>query len=331
LPTSMLRNIPSTVIFQLNDALAKEAKSASKLSVSARLTSNAQQLVANPIAVPAGADDRRSCLHPARFLGGTSCSAQNFWLQAREALGANGVAAIGNYDLDSVGCGGSVTPRGWEAIHNPSSPDLKLKLFFMPNVGNSCLSAKKIDLDNGEKALTVGDSMKEIGDLDGFRAALNTAREAMSCALPWNKSIAAIQGFMINCNYAEADLRGNPNRAAMLTEFVDFVFARNALNWENRVPFLAADDLAHAWASWRGQRAAYFTATTSDKAKGGPPEKKQKLSDMDDICRRYNRKDCKNPASDCKTWSGRKLKHVCSEKLPNGRRCRKDHPRMDHK
>jgi len=332
LPTAMLRNIPNSVIFQLNEALAREAKMNSKMSVSARLTSNAQQLVLNPVGVPAGSDDRKNCLHPARFLGGACCSAQHLWLQARDVLGVNGVTAIGNYDLDSVGCGGSVTPRGWEAIHNPSSPDLKLKLFFMPNVGNSRLSTKKIDLEDGEKALTVGDSMKEIGDMDGFRAALNTAREAMSCALPWNRSIAAIQGFLINSNYAEADLRGNLNRAAMLTEFVDFVFARNALNWENKVPFLAADDLAHAWASWKGQRAAYFTASTSEKPKqSSTVEKKQKFSDMDDICRRFNRKDCKNSASDCKTWSGRKLKHVCSEKLANGRRCRKDHARVDHK
>jgi hypothetical protein len=84
-------------VFQLNAALAKESKSAGKMQTSAKLTLNAQQLTASPIAVPAGYDDRKDVLHVARFLGGASCSAQALWLRARDVLGPNGVTPLGKF------------------------------------------------------------------------------------------------------------------------------------------------------------------------------------------------------------------------------------------
>jgi hypothetical protein len=83
-------------VFQLNAALVKESKVTGKLQTSAKLTMNAQQLAANPIAVAAGFDDRKEVLHQARFLGGASCSAQALWLRARDILGPNGVMPLGN-------------------------------------------------------------------------------------------------------------------------------------------------------------------------------------------------------------------------------------------
>jgi hypothetical protein len=59
-------------IFLLNTALIKESKVTGKLQTSVKLTLNAQQLAANPVAVPAGYDDRKEVLHQARFLGGAS-------------------------------------------------------------------------------------------------------------------------------------------------------------------------------------------------------------------------------------------------------------------
>ena len=93
----------------------------------------------------------------------------------------------------------------------------------MPNVGNGAASSKKTDEDSGE-------NLKEIADLESFRVALNTAREAMTSALPWNRSISALVGLMMNTNYLSEDLGGNPKRAAILTEFTDYVFSRNGLN-----------------------------------------------------------------------------------------------------
>ena len=102
-------------------------------------------------------------------------------------------------------------------IHNPASQELKLKMFHLPNVANSGLPTKK--QDGGEE----GDSLREIADLESYRVALNTAREAMASALPWNRSISAIVGLMVNSNYLQEDIGGNPKRAAILTEFTDYI------------------------------------------------------------------------------------------------------------
>jgi hypothetical protein len=55
--------------------------------------------------------------------------------------------------------------------------------------------------------------MREIADMDAYKAALNTAREAMAAALLWNKSVSAICGFMQNTNYCGSDLAQNNKRA----------------------------------------------------------------------------------------------------------------------
>jgi hypothetical protein len=106
LPVEIVRQIPLPSLLQLNAELAKESKSAEKLTVNAWLTQNAQKLAAAPAEVKAGWDDRKEMLHEARFLGGASCSGQYMWMRAREILGPKGVVPIGNYDMDSVGCGG---------------------------------------------------------------------------------------------------------------------------------------------------------------------------------------------------------------------------------
>ena len=65
----------------------------------------------------------------------------------------------------------------------------------------------------------------------------------MTTALPWNRSIGAIVGLMVNTNYLQEDIGGNPKRAAILAEFTDYILGRNALNWENCQSFLTTDEL----------------------------------------------------------------------------------------
>jgi hypothetical protein len=319
LPVSLLQQLPRSEVFQLNAALLKESKSASKIQANARLVLNQQQLEKNPTRVETGFDDRKRVLHKARFLVGATGTAQQLWLEARETLGPKGVLPLGSYDLDSVRCGGSVTPRGWQTIHDPSSSDLKLRLFYLPNVGGSALGAKKISLEDAEGSISVGETLKEIADMDAFRAALNTLREAMISALPWNRSVSAICGFMQNTNFCSADLLQNSKRAVILTEFVDHVLTRNALNWENQQPFLSTDDLAHTWATWKARR---VVVTSVKKKKEGSGSKQR-----DDICRKYNGAGCPNADNDCKTYYGNKLRHVCNVLLPSGNRCQKNHPK----
>jgi hypothetical protein len=326
LPEQLLQQLPRSEIFQLNAALLKESKSASKIQTNAKLMMNAQSLEKNPTRIDAGYDDRKRVLHRSRFLGGASCSAQQLWLEARQVLGPKGVLPLGNYDLDAVGCGGCVTPRGWQAIHDPSSADLKLKLFYLPNVGGSGLASKKISLEDNDGSISVAESMKDISDMDAFRSALNALREAMACALPWNRSISAICGFLQNTNFCSSDLLQNNKRAAILTEFVDHVLSRNALNWENQQPFLSADDLAHTWATWKARRVSAYRG-----AEGKQGKKEEGAKKRDNICRKFNGEGCPNDAKDCKTFYGTKLRHVCSFVLPSGAKCQKDHPKPDHK
>jgi len=327
LSESILKKLPLSAMFQLNSALAKDQKNSAKMNTNTRLAANAQKLSSKPVMVPAGQDNRKDVLHSARFLGGTSCANTELWQQARRAIGEEGVVAIGNYDLDSVGCGGSVTPRGWQEVHNPASKELKLKLFYLPNVANSGLSAKKVNLDGGDEALSIGESMREIADLESYKTALNTAREAMHSALPWNRSIGEIVGFMMNNNYLQSDLGGNSRRGAILTEFTDYVLGRNALNWENGHPFLTTDELAHVWANWKGKRAAIFSTKPEEKKGQGFNKEKR-----NDICRMFNVGKCRQQNDkECKTPWGKTLRHVCNKYVPGGKMCEKDHTRADHK
>jgi len=271
IPDEKLQGLPSEIIFGLNNALIQGQQSAAKLSVNARLALNAKKLAASPTEVGGGLDDRRTVLHPGRFLGGAVCSNSELWLAGKRVLGDNGPTALGAYDLDSVGCGGCVTARGWEALHNPASTELKLKMFYLPNVTNTSLSAKKLAFESGEE-MSLGESLKEIADLEGYRTALNTAREALHSVMPWNRSISAIVGFMMNTNYLEEALGKNSRRAAILSEFTDYIFGRNALNWENGVSFLTAEEIHHAWNQWRGKRAALF-ARSGEKQNQGQAKK----------------------------------------------------------
>jgi len=107
----------------------------------------------------------------------------------------------------------------------------------MPNVGGHSSSTTKVSVEDGSSAICIGDDFREVSDLDGVRSALIAMREAMQSALPWNRSISTLCGFMQNSNYCVQDLLGNPKRAAILAEFIDYILGRNALNWENSQPF----------------------------------------------------------------------------------------------
>jgi len=265
-------------------------------------------------------------------LGGLACSNQEAWLQAKASISQEGILAIGCYDMDSIGCGGCVTPKAWLELHNPGSQELKLKHFYMPNVGSCASSSKRVSVEDGSDAISIGDSMKEIADMEGFRSAINAAREAMTSVFPWNRSISAILGFLSNNNYCQSDLHGNIRRASILSEFVDYVFSRNAMNWSNGLPFLSTDELSHVWSTWKGKRAFTIMSSAPEKSKERQPKPAKR--EKDDICRKYNTPGgCPAKEEDCKTVFGLKLRHVCNSFLAGqkGKKCEKSHPRMDHK
>jgi hypothetical protein len=143
LPESMLKKLPLSAMFQLNSAIAKDQKNTAKMNTNSKLAANARKMVAEPQKIAAGQDNRRDILHEARFIGGASCANIEMWQAARRIIGDKGVVPIGNYDLDSVGCGGSVTPRGWLALHNPASQELKLKFSTYQTLREAVCPLKK--------------------------------------------------------------------------------------------------------------------------------------------------------------------------------------------
>ena len=64
-----------------------------------RLHANKTALATRITTVPEGPDNRWSVLHPARFLGGAACTAQQLWLSARSVIGLTGHPPLSNYDL----------------------------------------------------------------------------------------------------------------------------------------------------------------------------------------------------------------------------------------
>ena len=46
--------------------------------------------------------------------------------------------------------------------------------------------------------------------------------------MPWNMAYNAIDGFLHNSNYAFAELTGRSNRAAILTDVVNYILGLNA-------------------------------------------------------------------------------------------------------
>jgi hypothetical protein len=73
-------------------------------------------------------DNKWLILHPARFLSGAACSAQELWSQARTVIGISGHPPWSNYDMTAIGLGGFVTARGWLESGNPASMKISLKL-----------------------------------------------------------------------------------------------------------------------------------------------------------------------------------------------------------
>ena len=181
---------------------------------------------------------------------------------------------------------------------------------------------KKVQIDEGEDALSIGQSMKEIADLEGFKGALNTLREAMHSALPWNRSVSAIVGFMTNTDYLREDLQGNHKRAQVLAEFTDYVLGRNALNWENNQSFVTTDEMAHIWANWRSRRSALFM---KEKSKTDSRQSKPRnFEKTRDICKRYNVGVCpKQNEKFCTTAFGSKFRHVYNKYLGSSNICEK--------
>ena len=248
--------------------LAREEKQAEATKAAkgteVRLHHNFKKAVENPVYLE-GYDNRANHLHPARFLPGAGVPVQNLWLEARRLWGQDGVDAIGNYDLEALGCSGCVTSRGWELLHKPGSPELSLKMFTVSNMGHMASGGKTISL-TGEDGITVHENLKDFSDMAEFKLAVRNLKVAAQLAAPWNLSFAVIDGFLQANDYMEGKLDG-VKKATVLTGFVDHVFQTNAAAWVQEAPFLDSAKLMAVWNSWWGARKSKVKAEADTQPK----------------------------------------------------------------
>lgn len=279
-----------------------------------RLSVNKTQLASTYYEIEAGRDNRWNTIHPARFLPGASVSSAKMWINARKVVGLKGYAPVGNYDMSSSGLAGLITPRGWIEIHDPSSTKLKLKLFNVNSVSSSSKGREE-------------DDFCELAD---FKLAMRAMKTAMKHVMPWNHSIDAIDGFLEQTNYCSTDTSQTEKRAQLLTQFVDYALGQNAEHWRDEQPFLSCGDLKTAWSSFYGIRAR-SAPKKKEKKNDKDGRKKSIATKGDGVCWNYNDGRCLKAAGDCKTFSGKELKHTCNfvpDKNKPEEMCGKEHARV---
>ena len=286
-------------------------------NVDEKLSANRDNMESTNTKVCEGLDNRWSTLHPARFLPGAACSAVKMWLRAREVLDGSKIPAVSIYDMASVGLAGYVTPKGWSIIHDPGNSNLQLKLFSINNCGQRASSKPN---DYGD------DELHDVAEMGELKCALRVLREAMGFVHPWNKSVSAIEGFLIQNQYCTSDLEGLEKQAQILSQFIDYCLRENSNRWRGHEAFLTVSELKGTWSSFFGARPQALLAKARRPFKQERNDYKpnsnfkgndswQKLNPMlffDDICVMWNLGKCVKPPGTCTTKKGRLLKHVCN-------------------
>jgi hypothetical protein len=222
--------------------------------LSQTMTSTYEHLCNFPEQIPAGPDDCTGIVHMARFLRGYVGDGQDLWIQARQFLGADGIAPICNYEVVSMGLGDLLTPKVWAKIHKPNARDLSIMMLSQGSVTNAWKDSDK------------SDSPKEFETLFDFKMAMLTMEGAIHKVMPWNFAFKTVYIFVVSVDFGESDLSEATSRLQFLTNFVDEALRANARNWEEKKKFLSNQDLCVKWNSHLTRKGALLKPT---KAGGG--------------------------------------------------------------
>jgi hypothetical protein len=323
---AFIRNTPIGDLMKIESTAMKAKEIERAKDSDDKLSQNKAALASTFTDIQPGRDNRWTSLHPARFLGGPSCSAAKLWLAAREAWGSSHPPPLGNYDMGAVGLAGYVSSAGWVNLHNPASCKLSVKQFNINNC--SARAATKKDAGPDEDILELGE----------FKLALRALRTAMAFVMPWNFSVMALEGFFLQTNYCATELQNVDKKAWLLTKFTDYILSQNADRWRDAEPFLSAGDLKAAWAAFYG--AQPHSVLSKEKKQGNQQHKKQQHGGQKGfdprialgICFAWNLGQCNKANGACTTSKGRPLKHVCdfiADQAKPSEVCGKDHMRKD--
>jgi len=285
-----------------------------------KLFNNREALANMTSVVESGVDNRLDVLHAARCLPGATCSAGKLWLHARSIMGNKGHAPLSTYDMASIGLGGSVSAKGWVALHDPSNPNISIKMFSMSN----CVTSSKKGQDEQEYL--------DLADMAEFKTALRVLRGAMVYVHPWNRSVDALESFFIQSNFGASDLATLDKPAIYLSQFTDYVLVENSSRWRGMEPFLTTRDLRATWEDFvcqkssaiagsrkvqgRSQQGGLQGATLYNQQQGSQlPSTKLNMPInlfFDDICVMWNLGKCVKAPGVCQTRKGKLLKHICN-------------------
>jgi hypothetical protein len=325
-----LRSNPLGELLKMGTTQMKMQQMDKSKGSSDRLSSNKQQLENTFTRVAQGEDNRSTNLHEARFLAGAGVSLSKQWLSARRHIGMKGQVPIGCYDMAAIGLGGMVSSKGWIEAHDPGSSRMRIQMFTIGSCSNRSEAA---------------DGEREISDVLELRLAMRTMKAAVRMALPWNWSIDALENFFIQTSYCWEDTNKLEKRAAVITQFIDYVLQQNAERWRDEIPFLTTPELKQVWETFfatrakglkekqprqQGRQSAPTTAKVGSKPYQGFPKEFLDLC----ICIKWNKGMCTAKAGDCKSFMGKPLKHICmhmADRSKPAEVCGKDHKMMDHK
>jgi len=321
----LLEKYPIETLIKLESTSIKLKNLEKARATEEKLAANRDSLMDTMYEIKAGEDNRITILHEARFLPGMGCSAAKMWEGGRKALGNKSQQPISTYDMKSIGLAGHVTPQGWLALHDPGTSNISLKMFSINNCGRKVISKQ------GEG----DDTLAEVVELGEFKVALRALREALVFTQPWNKSVGALEGFLIQTNYCSKDLEGLDKQAAMLSQFVDYILRENSNRWRGLESFLSIDEIKGAWESFFGARPQSMLSKSKKPGSGGggvgghsfnnnfnqqgagSMSKYSKFNIhpslfQEDICVMWNIGRCNKAPNNCQTKAGKALRHVCN-------------------
>jgi len=241
----VLASTPLSVLVKLEATSLKIKNVEKQKDAEDKLTSNRESLGEDKIMVSAGVDDRWENLHEGRFLPGAACSMAKMWSRAKQVYKRSEHKPVSVYDMAAVGLAGHVTPKGWVVLSDPGDSSISINLFSIANCGKRSLSKTNNIID---------EEMKEVAELGELKVAIRALREALSMVHSWNKSVSALEGFLIQTNWCNKELAGLENQASILVQFVDYVLRENSNRWRSQEPFIPIGELKGVWESFFGSR-----------------------------------------------------------------------------
>ncbi len=239
--------------------------------------------------------------------------------------------------MGSIGLGGSVSAKGWVELHDPSSTSISIRQFNLSGITKPNSSSRDPDFPDLE-------------DLSELKNALRALRGAMAYVHPWNRSVDALDSFLVQSSFCSADLAGLDKQAHLISRFIDFVLVENANRFRDREPFLSTRDLQNTWSDFFSAKSANLAAKSRSSAlsKQAPkpaqfPMRQAQVGNQlpsdrynvapylfnEDICILWNLGKCLKTSGSCTNKKGLPLRHICNfrpdpSKLDTP--CGKQHP-----